>query len=168
MVFLQFLSDEYMDVIQKAERKKCGITRIEQEDLDTTHFQIGEIVCDNWNLPENIKQCVKYCGDPGLAAEAGVKADILEMIKITSLGSLAAEIFFGWDRAGSISRFKEQFEKLNLGQEDAAEDFLKEVPQMLKDAGAVFLFKVDPNLSYESIAGNQDTSSGPAEIKLVK
>ena len=91
---------------------------------------------------------------------------IYEMIRITSLGSLAAEIFFGWDQAGSITRFKELSEELNLGQAADADEILTEIPQILKDAGAVFLFKLDPNLSYEAVP--KTNNGGQIDIKLAE
>jgi len=166
MVFLQIFSNEYIDIIQKAEQKKAELTEIEEDHFDTTNNQIGEIICDNWNLPDNIKQCVKYCKMLDPAKEDGMQADIFKMIYITTLGSLAADIFFGWDPDGSLFKFKELYKKVNMAQSIDADEILSEIPQILKDAGAVFLFKIDPNLSYEPGKGRQ--TGGPVKLKLAE
>lgn len=154
IVFLQSFPDDYIKIIEEAKNNGADVNELEQNYFDITSNRVGEMLCDNWNLPENIKHCVKYRDKLELAIEHGIKDNDFDIIRITTLGSIAANIFFGWNKAGNISRFKGQFKKLNLVFAADAEDILKEIPQILKDAGAVFLLKVDQNLSYESILKN--------------
>ena len=56
--------EHYYKIIEQASEKKSRIILAERKVLNTDHSIIGKILCDQWNLPENISIAIAYHHDP--------------------------------------------------------------------------------------------------------
>ncbi len=50
----QFFQDEFKHILGKSEHEKKNLTETEYELLGVTHTDIGNAICDNWNLPDEL------------------------------------------------------------------------------------------------------------------
>ncbi|MBN1293807.1 MAG: HDOD domain-containing protein [Candidatus Latescibacteria bacterium] len=56
--------ERYSTIIHLAERKHCRILLAERKVLNIDHTMIGKILCDIWNLPDDISTAILYHHDP--------------------------------------------------------------------------------------------------------
>jgi len=61
--------------------------------------------------------------------------EIASLLKITHLGGLAADIYFGWNKAWNMARFKKDMLLMLNHDERTSEDLLSSVPHLMTDAG---------------------------------
>lgn len=56
--------EHYNRVVSMAQDKKCRIILAEQRLMNTDHCMVGKVICEVWNLPDDITNAVFYHNDP--------------------------------------------------------------------------------------------------------
>lgn len=59
VAYLNFTTD-YAKAIQYAKANRCPLWEAEQKTLGITHQEIGELIAEKWNLPDDIRNAIKY------------------------------------------------------------------------------------------------------------
>lgn len=60
LILFEHASDDYAQVLQIVEEKRCLIADAEKEVLGFDHAKIGEMLALKWNLPPTIRNAVRY------------------------------------------------------------------------------------------------------------
>jgi putative nucleotidyltransferase with HDIG domain len=60
LFFLRSMNDDYMKVISYVQEKKLSIMDMELKLIGFDHTTAGELLAEKWQLPESIKQTIKY------------------------------------------------------------------------------------------------------------
>ncbi|KAB2846583.1 MAG: HDOD domain-containing protein [Melioribacteraceae bacterium] len=60
LILFEHASDEYGQILQMVEEKRCSISNAEKEVLGFDHAKIGELLALKWNLPSTIRNAVRY------------------------------------------------------------------------------------------------------------
>ncbi len=77
--------DHYSRVITFAASRKCRIILAEQRLLNTDHCMVGKVVCELWNLPEDLANAIFYHNDP-----REITGNDLTMVRLTHLSDALA------------------------------------------------------------------------------
>ena len=72
LVLDQFLTEEFLKVLQLVKEKEIPILEAEQEVLETTHPQIGRFLAQKWNLPSTLEEAIAFHHNP-TSAETELK-----------------------------------------------------------------------------------------------
>ena len=67
LVLDQFLTEEFLKVLQLVKEKEIPILEAEQEVLETTHPQIGRFLAQKWNLPQALEEAIGFHHNPASA-----------------------------------------------------------------------------------------------------
>lgn len=59
VLYLRFTS-EYAKTLQYAQNYSCSLLEAEQHVLGINHQQIGEILAERWNLPNDVRNAIRY------------------------------------------------------------------------------------------------------------
>jgi|Deesub1362B_J571_1020462.scaffolds.fasta_scaffold03779_4 putative nucleotidyltransferase with HDIG domain len=65
----QFLHDEFEKILSLANREQVTLAEAEMKILGADHSEIGAWLCDKWNFPWHIQECVAYHHRPDAAKE---------------------------------------------------------------------------------------------------
>jgi HD-like signal output (HDOD) protein len=61
---------QFLEVLRESKKNKSApVYEIERRILSTDHAEIGSMIIDKWNLPENFVEPIKFHHTPGLAAD---------------------------------------------------------------------------------------------------
>lgn len=147
-LFVHYLSDQYVEVVNEAELRAIRLETVEREMLGLTNMEAGEILCRKWSLPDSISHSIVYRTDFQKGLKEANSAEDRDLIRATYLGGLASTIFFGWNKFNNIARFKTAYTKIGLSGMPKSDEFLKAIPEKLSIASAEFLIKIDKELNY--------------------
>ena len=67
VILLQFFPDEFATVLKTAHKQKRSLNQVSRELLKIDHAEIGQMVIEEWNLPPQLIQAVRFHHDPGEA-----------------------------------------------------------------------------------------------------
>lgn len=59
VLFAHFFPGEYKEVLDKSEKEKIPLHKVEKELLGIDHCQLGSLVAKEWKLPDNLRQCIR-------------------------------------------------------------------------------------------------------------
>jgi HD-like signal output (HDOD) protein len=88
----QFLSEEYVQVLDKAQEEGLSIEEAETSILSMTAPEAGGLLADKWQLPSNMLHGVKYYRTP---EDAGEFNKVCSIVRIASYYATFKEI--GWN-----------------------------------------------------------------------
>jgi len=77
--------EHYKRVVSMAATKRCRIILAEQRLLNTDHTMVGKVLCDLWNLPEDISNAIFSHHDP-----AEKSSDDLQLVRLIHLSDILA------------------------------------------------------------------------------
>ena len=138
-VLLRYLTDQYMNVIKQAQKRGLELEIVEEAIIGSTHIEVGEMVGQKWNLPENIMQTIRFHRNIIDAENNTTLApDNLSVIKTIYLSWIAADIFTGWNRAYKIHLFKREFARLTGREEKTAIKLLTELPDAFSKFSEIY------------------------------
>jgi putative nucleotidyltransferase with HDIG domain len=70
LIFFEYISDEYANVLTYSEESAIEIREAELKILGINHQTIGGLVADQWKLPSNIKNVIRYHHNPNIVTSA--------------------------------------------------------------------------------------------------
>jgi HD-like signal output (HDOD) protein len=134
-VFIRYLPNSYMEILKEAEIRRLNLTDIEPIYLGLNHIQAGEAIAQRWRLPQSIRLSIAAKEIPLHIIQSVHNPATVLLIKVTYLGGLAADIFYGWNKEARIAHFKNQMQELLDFPAETTEDVLHSIPQLLNDGG---------------------------------
>ncbi len=60
IILCQYLTKEFTQVVRETHQKNQLFYDTEKELFEVTHQEIGGVLCESWNLPENLQNSVRY------------------------------------------------------------------------------------------------------------
>jgi len=66
----QLLNEEFREILDIRRREQRNIPEIEQEILGFTHAEVGQVLAENWGLPEQLGVAIGHHHDPDLSDRA--------------------------------------------------------------------------------------------------
>lgn len=72
LVLEQFLTEEFLKVLQLVKEKDIPIFQAEEEVLEISHAQIGRFLAQKWNLPQPLEEAIAFHHNP-TSAEVQLK-----------------------------------------------------------------------------------------------
>lgn len=82
MVFDQFFSTEFQEILLAAKQNGKTIYHIEREKLGCTHADVGSWLLAKWNFPDSIVNAVQYHHDPQKAPEYKDLAAVIHLSEL--------------------------------------------------------------------------------------
>lgn len=83
IVLALLFPEHYKRVLSLAASKKCRIILAERRLLNTDHCMVGKVLCELWNLPEDITNAVFYHNDPMEHTGDGVQ--LVRMVHLSDI-----------------------------------------------------------------------------------
>ncbi len=90
IVLSTLFPEYYSRVASMAAAKKCRIILAEQRLLNTDHCMVGKVICEIWNLPDDISNAVFYHNDP--LTHSGNDAQIIRVTHLSDILARTAKI----------------------------------------------------------------------------
>lgn len=135
MFILMRYLPEYDTIINIAQKFALDPYWVEEAELGTNHVKIGAQIGKRWQLPVIIRASLEYKNNVEAALSLKIPDEAKVLIKATYLGGLAADIFWGWNKAQTIALFERQLTELFNTEKDTAQDVLASLPLLLEDSG---------------------------------
>jgi len=134
-ILMRYLPEQYHSILNTAQKFALDPFWIEEAELGTNHVRIGAQIGKRWQLPIIIRASLEYKNNVDAALGLKIPEDAKVLIKATYLGGLAADIFWGWNKAQTIALFERQLTELFNAEKDTALDVLASVPHLIADSG---------------------------------
>jgi len=161
-IFVRYLPEQYPEVLTEAEKRGLNTEIIENELFGINYLEAGSIIAKRWNLPDVIIYTTEYLQNPEKFDEKFLPINTRTVVQAAFLGSMASDIFFGWNKAYKISQFKLEMTKISNSCDHNPEDILASLPELINDS------KQSYNLEIESIpAFNTVRQYADVEFKLL-
>ncbi len=128
-VVFDYLDPElYQDAVKEAKRKDNPLLSVEPSYFGADHSEVGTLLANHWNLPENIVQAIRYHHQPEKANH--------EFLNTISLISLSNSITYALELGDSVGQTipplsPTVFETLKI-KESFIEDNLGEIRQIVE------------------------------------
>ncbi len=136
-ILIRYLPEKYAGLIQTAQKFALEIVDVEDALLGTNHIKIGAFIAKRWELPVVLRASVEYKNGVEKAMRLNIPAEAKRLIKSAYLGGLAADIYWGWNKAQTIALFKKQLNALVECEQSTANDILSSLPHLVLDSGFV-------------------------------
>ena len=134
-VFMRYLPDSYFKLIQEARKRRLDLRAVERLYLGLDQLEAARLIVQRWNLPLKIRKCFSQSFDRLRELDENERDDSNHICIYAKLGKLAAEIFYQWNVAEKIARFKNEMEDFFDISSETAEDVLSALPQTVNDSG---------------------------------
>ncbi|MBI4530613.1 MAG: diguanylate cyclase, partial [Candidatus Latescibacteria bacterium] len=161
------LRDDYIRVLEEAERRGVEMTTAEEELLGVNHTQVGMILAERWMLPDALAVSIQYHHNPAVVRKQGMSEDIAKVVEVAYLSGLAADIFYGWGKSQRISQFKDGLLTLVHLDDSIAEDILSRLIDLTREMASCFQIQVDTDASrsYAKILQEANVELGRMNMK---
>jgi len=135
-ILMRYLAERYLVIIENAKKYFIRLSFLEKLELGIDHAYMGKEIAKRWELPKSVRLVIEYQGKPALADKAdSFSPEIATLLKVTHVGGLVADIYFGWNKAWNMARFKKDMLLLLNYDERTSDDLLSSIPHLMKDAG---------------------------------
>lgn len=95
LVLSRYVKNDYVKIYKLVIQNKCTFIEAEKEILNTTHADIGALLSEKWNFPEELTNLIKFHHNPE-KSPAEIRESI-EIIHLSDLMCLIAGIGIGAD-----------------------------------------------------------------------
>ena len=135
-VLMRYLPEQYIKILEKAKRYLVRTPVMEKIVLGASNATIGDRIAERWQLPKAVRLAILYKDKPALFEKSdSFSQELMELVNITYLAGLVSDIYFGWNKARTIARFKNDMLLLMNYDKNTADDLLAAVPHLMQDAG---------------------------------
>lgn len=134
-ILMRYLPEQYHSILSTAKKFALDPFWVEESELGTNHVRIGAQIGKRWQLPIIIRASLEYKNNITAALDLKIPDEAKVLIKATYLGGLAADIFWGWNKAQTIALFERQLTDLFKTEQNTAKDVLASLPQLIEDSG---------------------------------
>jgi diguanylate cyclase (GGDEF)-like protein len=161
------LRDDYIRVLEEAERRGVEMTTAEEELLGVNHTQVGTILAERWMLPDSLAVPIQYHHTPAVVRDRGVSDDVKKIVEVAYLSGLAADIFYGWGKSQKISQFREGLLTLVHLDDGVADGILSQLTDLTREAASGFQIQIDASAhrSYAQVLQEANVELGRMNIK---
>lgn len=95
-VIFRFFKKEFELINEEVIINKMSLKDAQIKHLGLTHQEIGSIICENWNLPENLCDAILYHENPSLSKKDKIVPSIVHLSDyLTQKFNIGS---FGWDK----------------------------------------------------------------------
>lgn len=151
-VLTYIIPENYTSIVEEARRRGLPVLFIEKAELGITHLEVGLLVAQKWNLPQIVTEVIRYRILRDLYFFKDSSQEVKQKLEIARLGSIAADIYFGFHRAFSIALFKQNLIHISEQMNDqVTEDLLSSVPQLMKNIYDQYGLDFTGTITYEDI-----------------
>ena len=155
---------EYSEIFNEAEDHAVALTTVEERILGINHVDAGGKIAERWNLPDTISIPLSCHHAPGsFPGEPGDK--LHELCRLTYLGGLAADIFYGWSKSIGISRFQQEVESYYGINTPDSEKLLNAISSEMDSAAAGFQLTGVSTRNYTEILNEANRELGRMNIQ---
>lgn len=118
-VIYKYFNKEFKEIEKAVKGNKQTFRQAEEDILGVSHCELGEMLIDRWNLPEKLRDAVKYHHNP---AEAELDKEMSALIHLADYMTVKFNIGnFKWDEGLELD--KNVIDILNLGSPEYLENF---------------------------------------------
>lgn len=136
-------------LIHKMETNGRISLKEEREVMGIDHVEVGTLLAEKWNLPDNIKSAILHHHDePDLASPASQNGN---QSPIDYLSSLVGDIFYLGKKDDSIKKFMDKSHGLIGIDPDKAENLLHTIHPHLVEIAAHFNIDIGSGKTYEDV-----------------
>ena len=151
-ILMRYLPDQYLGLIDQAKKYFVRIPVMEELVLGASNSVVGMVIAERWQLPDTVRLAIQYKDKPAMFEKSSAySASMMELIHVTYLGGLVADIYFGWNKAWTSARFKNDMLLLLNYDERTSEDLLASIPHLIRDAGFSDFAGIGALPSYQDI-----------------
>ncbi len=95
LVLSRFVKNDYIKIYKLVIQNKYTFIEAEKEILNITHADIGALLCEKWNFPQELSELIRYHHEPEKSPEE--IRESIELIHLSDLMCLIAGIGIGAD-----------------------------------------------------------------------
>ena len=142
----QTLGKQYRDIMARTGGNHRMLAKLELQELEVQHSDIGALMANRWKLPEELTMPVKYHERP-TAAPLGHH----RIVRAVGLGNIASDVLTDPDPVSALTRFyrlAEQWFTFNPAQSD---DILKRITGAAKEMGTLLHVQTGPRIDSDAI-----------------
>ncbi len=167
-LLLNHYPDFYESLYNEARDNSIDLVTVENSYLKSNHMVIGKHIAEWWQLDDMMLYAIDHHHNPDFSSPNNSShnetADIEDLVTIVYLGSLASDIFFGWNKSAKIADFTKMLE-LKFGvQSKTSEEILTRTEKLMKQAAVGFELEISSIDDYTRIL--HDANSELSELNL--
>ncbi len=135
-MFMRYLPEEYSLLIQEAKNRRLDVRVVEKLHLGVDQDEAGRLIAERWELPQIVRRCFDPEASQSDKPNSETDAQKTNQVCVYArLGKLAAEVFYKWNLAEKIARFKTELEDMLAMEENTAMEILSAVPKVVNESG---------------------------------
>jgi len=150
-ILMRYLPEKYEGVFNSANKFAVDLADVEEAEFGTNHIKIGTAIGKKWDLPIVVRASIQFKQKIEDALSLSIPAEAKLLIKSSYLGGLAADIYWGWNKAQNSALFKKQLSLLFDCEQNTADDVLSSVPHLVTDSGYIEVGEDSEILTYDMI-----------------
>lgn len=143
LAMLKVIPDEYLPVIESANKERLALYELEKATLGCDHVDIGVKLMENWQLPPALIKAIRFQHAGVATIKEQENTPEYELIKTVSLASSIGECFCAENKGPEQQRLAHLLEEFYGGSEEDVETILSDVKTKMADAGELFDVDVD-------------------------
>lgn len=155
----QTLGKQYGAIMAATNGDHRKLARLELQELDVQHPDIGALMAERWKLPAELTMPVKYHERPNAAP-----APHLRIVRAVALGNIAADVLCENNTVDSLRRFYQRSEEWFAFKTPQADDILKRITTAARELAT--LLQVDTGPRIDSKAILEEAGRRLSEIKI--
>ena len=133
LVMNQALRKEYPPILVEAEGNHRKLLKLEREQLETDHAEIGAALAESWKLPRLLVEPIRFHERPGSAPE-----DLRQLVACIDIGNDIADVYASESQGPALSRYNRKLRELTGASQAQADELLQEVHSVTKDLRRLF------------------------------
>ncbi|MCA9279653.1 MAG: GGDEF domain-containing protein [Phycisphaeraceae bacterium] len=127
------LPEKYSPLLKDAEGNHARLLKLELEQLEIQHPDVGSLLASRWKLPEELAMAVRYHERPSAAP-----VEWANLAKAVALGNIATEILTVENPAPATKRFYDRLQSWFRIEPARADVILTELQRTVKELASIF------------------------------
>ena len=133
LALTQVLGHEYQQIAKAAGQNHDELLRLEQQNLQVDHAEVGAALAESWNLPPVLVEPIRYHAQPDQGPES-----LRPVIRCVAMGNDVADLFIDPSVVSAVASYRERAERwFGLGR-DESESLLTTIHQETVEIARLF------------------------------
>lgn len=149
VAFYQALGKEYLDVVAQSKDDHRSLIKLEHQQFEITHPDIGALLAARWKLPDELTLPIKYHERPTASP-----VEHASIVRAVALGNYASDVLTSKEPAGPLKRFYARSSEWFDIHAARADDILKMITSAAGEVSKLFQLRTGQTVDAEVVLTN--------------